>query len=53
MTDWLADARESYDTVAESYARAVTLDAFPGVRGVLALFAERVSAVGGPVVDVG
>ena len=53
MTDWLADARESYDTVAESYARAVTLDAFPVVRGVLAMFAERVRAVGGPVVDVG
>lgn len=53
MTGWLADAQESYDTVAESYARAVTLDALPVVRGVLALFAERVRAVGGPVVDVG
>ena len=53
MTGWQADARESYDTVAESYARAVTLDAFPVVRAVLALFAERVRAVGGPVVDVG
>ncbi|GEL98243.1 class I SAM-dependent DNA methyltransferase [Cellulomonas terrae] len=53
MTGWLADARASYDTVAESYARAVTLDAFPVVRGVLALFAERARAAGGPVVDVG
>jgi SAM-dependent methyltransferase len=53
VTDWLADARESYDTVAESYARAVTLEAHPVVRGVLALFAERVRTVGGPVVDVG
>jgi SAM-dependent methyltransferase len=31
----------------------VTLDAHPVVRGVLALFAERVRTVGGPVVDVG
>lgn len=53
MTGWLADARDSYDTVAEPYARMVTLDGLPVVRGVLALFAERVRAVGGPVVDVG
>lgn len=53
MTGWLADAQESYDTVAESYARAVTLDGVPVVRGVLALFAERARAVGGPVLDVG
>lgn len=53
MTGWLADARASYDTVAESYAGMVSLDGLPVVRGVLALYAERVRAVGGPVVDVG
>ncbi|KQR17417.1 class I SAM-dependent methyltransferase [Cellulomonas sp. Leaf334] len=53
MTGWLEDTRASYDTVAESYARRVTLDGLPVVRGVLALFAERVRAVGGPVVDAG
>lgn len=55
MRDWLSDARESYDAVAESYARTVpaALEAKPVLRGVLALFAERVRTVGGPVVDVG
>ena len=52
MTDWLTDARESYDTVAEAYAQRVTLDGVPVVRGMLALFAERVRAVDGRVVDV-
>ncbi|GEK21826.1 class I SAM-dependent methyltransferase [Cellulomonas xylanilytica] len=55
MTGWLGDTRESYDTVAESYARTVPamVDDLPVMRGVLALFAERVRALGGPVVDVG
>jgi len=55
VTGWLADARESYDTVAESYARIMLtrLDDLPVTRGVLAMFAECVRAVGGPVVDVG
>ena len=52
---WLADTRRSYDTVAAAYAdfQRAALDAQPLVRGVLALFAERVGGVGGPVLDAG
>ncbi|MFJ8197351.1 class I SAM-dependent methyltransferase [Streptomyces sp. NPDC096152] len=53
---WLADTRTSYDTVAESYADQTRnlLDSTQEERAVLALFTERVHAVGGgPVADVG
>jgi SAM-dependent methyltransferase len=52
---WLADTRASYDAVATGYAEQFPdgLDGHPLVRGVLALFAERVREVGGPVVDIG
>ncbi|GAA0472399.1 methyltransferase [Paractinoplanes deccanensis] len=49
---WLADARASYDTVAESYFE-LTRDALAGapfLRAALATFAEMVD---GPVADVG
>ncbi|GAA3160903.1 class I SAM-dependent methyltransferase [Nonomuraea salmonea] len=53
---WLTDTRDSYDTVAESYA-AYVRDAIPErpyLRLPLELFAESVRAVGGgPVADVG
>nr|WP_121397452.1 class I SAM-dependent methyltransferase [Micromonospora sp. M71_S20] len=53
---WLADTRDSYDTVAASYAeqvRDLLVDA-PHERAALALFAELVLAAGGgPVADVG
>jgi SAM-dependent methyltransferase len=53
---WLADARTSYDTVADGYADFVrdALAAEPYLRAALALFAELVHADGGgPVADVG
>ncbi|MFD9701943.1 class I SAM-dependent methyltransferase [Lentzea sp. NPDC059081] len=50
--DWLTDTRDSYDTVAESYAGYTRglLDGLPHLRAALRLFAEEVS---GPVADVG
>lgn len=54
--DWLADTRDSYDTVADSYANQVRdlLDDAPHERAAFALFAELVHARGGgPVADVG
>ncbi|WP_329790035.1 class I SAM-dependent methyltransferase [Lentzea sp. DG1S-22] len=52
MSDWLADTRTSYDTVAVSYAEHTRglLDGLPHLRAALRLFAEQVS---GPVADVG
>ncbi|SDP72527.1 class I SAM-dependent DNA methyltransferase [Lentzea jiangxiensis] len=52
MSDWLADTRTSYDTVAASYAEHTRglLDGLPHLRAALRLFAEEVS---GPVADVG
>ncbi|HEX7309014.1 class I SAM-dependent methyltransferase [Lentzea sp.] len=52
MTDWLTDTRNSYDTVAVSYAdrTRTLLDGLPHLRAALRLFAEEVS---GPVADVG
>ncbi|MEV4350782.1 class I SAM-dependent methyltransferase [Actinoplanes sp. NPDC049596] len=54
--DWLADARASYDTVAESYADFTreALAAEPFLRAGLAAFADLVKAAGGgPVADIG
>lgn len=53
--DWLADTRISYDTVATTYAERVRdlLSRTPYERAALALFADQVRAVGGPVADVG
>ncbi|MFD4639213.1 class I SAM-dependent DNA methyltransferase [Lentzea sp. NPDC058436] len=52
MTEWLADTRDSYDTVAASYAELTRdlLAGLPHLRAALRLFAEEVS---GPVLDVG
>ncbi|WP_433267301.1 class I SAM-dependent DNA methyltransferase [Actinosynnema sp. CS-041913] len=53
---WLTDIRDSYDTVAASYADLTreALGGLPYLRGVLALFADLVRAAGGgPVADVG
>ena len=52
MTDWLADTRDSYDTVAVSYAEQTRglLDGLPHLRAALRLVAEEVR---GPVADVG
>ena len=52
MSDWLADTRDSYDTVAVSYAEQTRdlLDGLPHLRAALRLFAEEVR---GPVADVG
>ncbi|MGI5506048.1 class I SAM-dependent methyltransferase [Lentzea sp. CA-135723] len=52
MSDWLTDTRDSYDTVAASYADQTRglLDGLPHLRAALRLFAEEVS---GPVADVG
>ncbi|XVS67305.1 class I SAM-dependent methyltransferase [Actinosynnema sp. CA-299493] len=53
--DWMTDTRVSYDTVADSYldfAREALAKA-PLLRGVLAVFAEAVREVGGPVADIG
>lgn len=55
-TGWLAETRDSYDTVAADYVelvRDLSADA-PHERAALALFAELVRAAGGgPVADVG
>jgi SAM-dependent methyltransferase len=57
ITDaWLSDTRDSYDTVADSYADLyrTALAERPYERAVLALFAELVeTSGGGPVADVG
>ncbi|MFJ5989044.1 class I SAM-dependent methyltransferase [Lentzea sp. NPDC092896] len=52
MSDWLADTRDSYDTVSVSYAEQTRdlLDGLPHLRAALRLFAEEVR---GPVADVG
>ena len=52
-SDWLADTRTSYDTVAASYADQLrhALDDLPYLRAALTLFASLVD--GGPVADVG
>ncbi|RDI18250.1 class I SAM-dependent DNA methyltransferase [Lentzea flaviverrucosa] len=52
MSDWLADTRDSYDTVAVSYADQTRdlLAGLPHLRAALRLFAEEVR---GPVADVG
>ncbi|USX52116.1 trans-aconitate 2-methyltransferase [Lentzea sp. HUAS12] len=52
MHEWITDTRESYDTVAVSYAEQTRglLDGLPHLRAALRLFAEEVS---GPVADVG
>ncbi|WP_163508727.1 class I SAM-dependent DNA methyltransferase [Fodinicola acaciae] len=53
---WLTDTRDSYDTVAESYADMLrdAMASRPYLRAALALFAEKVLADGGgPVADVG
>lgn len=52
MSDWLIDTRNSYDTVAVSYADRTRdlLDGLPHLRAALRLFAEQVR---GPVADVG
>ncbi|NBH05066.1 class I SAM-dependent methyltransferase [Amycolatopsis sp. SID8362] len=49
---WLADTRDSYDTVAESYAEFVAdaLEEQPYLKAALTLFAAQVD---GPAVDVG
>ncbi|WP_306187735.1 class I SAM-dependent methyltransferase [Streptomyces sp. MK5] len=55
-TDYLAAVRESYDTVAATYAERVPEPAAldPLSRGMLAAFAESVRIAGtGPVADVG
>jgi 2-polyprenyl-3-methyl-5-hydroxy-6-metoxy-1,4-benzoquinol methylase len=53
--DWLTDTKTSYDTVAASYAEMFHdgLSQHPYVRGALALFAELLRDVDGPVLDVG
>ena len=59
MTDtrtWLADTRDSYDTVATSYAEIVRdlLERAPYELAALALFADLVrTGGGGPIADVG
>jgi len=52
---WLTDTKASYNTVAASYAEMFHdgLARHPYVRGALALFAELLRDVGGPVLDVG
>jgi SAM-dependent methyltransferase len=52
VSDWLADTRDSYDTVSASYAEYTRdlLDGLPHLRAALRLFAEEVR---GPVADVG
>jgi SAM-dependent methyltransferase len=52
VSDWLADTRNSYDTVAVSYADHTRdlLEGLPQLRAALRLFAELVD---GPVADVG
>jgi SAM-dependent methyltransferase len=53
LDDWLADTRDSYDTVADSYADYVrnALTELPYLRVMLRSFAELVD--GGPIADVG
>jgi SAM-dependent methyltransferase len=53
--DWLADTRASYDSAAPGYAERFHdgLARHPYVRGALALFAELLRDVGGPVLDAG
>ncbi|MGC4833119.1 class I SAM-dependent DNA methyltransferase [Micromonospora vinacea] len=56
VDDWLSETRDSYDTVAVSYARLVRdlLAEAPYERAALASFAELVRGTGGgPVADVG
>jgi SAM-dependent methyltransferase len=52
VSDWLIDTRDSYDTVAVSYADQTRdlLAGLPHLRAALRLFAEHVD---GPVADVG
>jgi SAM-dependent methyltransferase len=52
VSDWLTDTRDSYNTVAVSYADQTRelLDGLPHLRAALRLFAEEVR---GPVADVG
>ncbi|WP_086667671.1 class I SAM-dependent DNA methyltransferase [Lentzea kentuckyensis] len=52
MSDWLTDTRDSYDTVAVSYAEYTSglLADLPHLRAALRLFAEQAD---GPVADVG
>jgi ubiquinone/menaquinone biosynthesis C-methylase UbiE len=52
---WLADTSASYDTVAESYEELFRegLAPHPYVRATLALFAELLRDIGGPVLDAG
>lgn len=52
---WLADTRVSYDTVADSYAELFRdrLVGHPYVRAALAMFAELLRDVEGPVLDAG
>jgi len=52
VSDWLADTRDSYDTVAVDYADLTRelLDGLPHLRAALRLFAEEVR---GPVADIG
>lgn len=53
--DWLSDVRASYDSAAPGYAELFHdgLARYPYVRGALALFAEVLRDVGGPVLDAG
>jgi SAM-dependent methyltransferase len=53
--NWLTATRDSYDTVAASYADLLrgAVDRQPLPRGVLALFADLVRDTGGPVADLG
>jgi SAM-dependent methyltransferase len=52
---WLEDTRTSYDSAAEGYAAEFYdgLARYPYVRGALALFAELLQDIGGPVLDAG
>lgn len=52
MTDWLADTRTSYDTVAASYSDLLR-DGLGGQPHMRAAFATLAELVDGPVVDVG
>ncbi|MFJ8849217.1 class I SAM-dependent methyltransferase [Streptomyces sp. NPDC102437] len=56
VSGWLADTRNSYDTVAVSYADQLreAIAGEPYLRAALALFADMAHAAGGgPVADVG
>ncbi len=54
-SDWLAEARWSYDNAAEGYADFMSsgLDAHPDARGALAWFVEALRDLSGRVVDAG